>query len=145
MRAYLAARACTLAPDSTADPTQPVRLSAKELEYNNERNEVPYWALTEQAALHFRTGRPEDAVPLLQSSLVVDGRPGRAVLNWLWLALAYQKLGNPSEARRWLDRAANWLDQQGGRMPVESSVMGSHCHNWLEAHVLRQEVEARLH
>jgi hypothetical protein len=66
------------------------------------------------------------------------------VLNWLWLALAYQKMGNPKEARRWLDKAADWLDQQGGRMPRESSVMGSHLHNWLEAHVLRQEAEALL-
>ena len=36
----------------------------------------------------------------------------------------------------------NWLNQQGGRMPVEDSGMGSHRHNWLEAHVLRQHVEA---
>jgi serine/threonine-protein kinase len=144
MRPYLAARACTLAPDSTDDPSQPVRLSAKELEFNNERNAVPYWALTEQAALSFRTGRTGDAVPLLESSLVVDGRPGRAVLNWLWLALVHQKLGNPSEARRWLDRAASWLDQQGSRMPRESSAMGSHLHNWLEAHMLRREAESLL-
>jgi len=73
---------------------------------------------------------------------VAVGRPGRAVLNWLWLALAYQKLGNSNEARPWLDKAANWLDQQGGRMPVETRDMGSHLHNWLEAHVLRQEADA---
>jgi tetratricopeptide (TPR) repeat protein len=144
MRPYLAARACTLAPDSTDDPTLPVRLSAKELEDNNERNEVPYWALTEQAALCFRTGRSSDAVPLLERSLTADGRPGRAVLTWLWLALAHQKMGKPDEARRWLARAAEWLDQQGGQMPVESPDMGSHRLNWLEAHVLRQEADALL-
>ena len=73
-----------------------------------------------------------------------DGRPGRAVLNYLWLALAYQQLGKPDEARRWLEKATYWLDQQGGLMPVESQFMGSHRHNWLEAHVLRQQAEARL-
>jgi CheY-like chemotaxis protein len=82
----------------------------------------------------------------LEVSLRVDGRPARAVLNWLWLALAYQKQGNAAEARRWLDRAAYWLDQQGGRMPlaVNVNLMGAHRHNWLEAHVLRQEAAALL-
>jgi serine/threonine-protein kinase len=140
MSPYLAARACTLAPDSTDDPTQPLRLSAKELE----RNDAASWARTEQAALRVRTGRSQDAVPLLERSLVADGRPGRAVLNWLWLALAHQKTGKPDEARRWRDRAADWLDQQGDRMPHESAMMGSHRHNWLEAHALRREVDARL-
>jgi tetratricopeptide (TPR) repeat protein len=139
MRPYLAARACTLAPDSADDPKRPGRLSLGELQGN--RNE--HWSLTEQAALHFRAGRFREAIPLLERSLTADGRPGRAVLNWLWLALTYQKLGLPAEARRWLDRAANWLDQQGGQMPQENQVMGSHRHNWLEAHVLRQEAEAR--
>jgi serine/threonine-protein kinase len=140
MPPYLAARACTLAPNSSDDPSLPSRLFTKVFG----SNESASWALTEQAALHVWIGLPRHAVPLLERSLVADGRPGRSVLNWLWLALADEKLGDPAEARRWLDKAANWLDQQGGRMPVEDPVMGSHRHNWLEAHVLRQEAEARL-
>jgi hypothetical protein len=66
------------------------------------------------------------------------------VLNWLWLALCRQTLGQPDEARRWLDKASNWLDQQGGQMPVQSSTLGTDRLNWLEAHVLRQEAKARL-
>ena len=77
-------------------------------------------------------------------SLAADGRPGRAVLNWLWLALAHGKMDQADEARRWLDRAAHWLDQQDGRMPLEDPYMGSHRHNWLEAQVLRREAEALL-
>jgi serine/threonine-protein kinase len=140
LRPYLVARACTLAPDSTDDPTQPLRLSANELQ----GRDAYFWALTEQAALHFRTGQPKDTILRAERSLTADGRPGRAVLNWLWLALACQKLGNPDEAQRWLDRAANWLDQQGGQMPCETPVMGSHLHNWLEAHALLQEARAQL-
>jgi serine/threonine-protein kinase len=140
MRPYIVARACTLAPDSTADFSQPLQLSAKELE----GNEAQFWALTEEAALCSWTSRPSEAVRLLERSLAADGRPGRAVVNWLWLALANQKMGNPTEARRWLDKAAHWLDQQGGQMPVETATMGSDRNGWLEAHVLRQEAEARL-
>jgi serine/threonine-protein kinase len=142
MRAYLIARACTLSPDSTDQPKEPVRLF--ELEVGNNR---VFWVLTERAALLVRDGRPGHpgrAVLSAEQSLRDDSRPGRAVLNWLWLALSYQKLGNPNEAKRWLEKAAYWLDQQGGRMPPQSSVMGSDLHNWLEAHVLRREAEALL-
>jgi tetratricopeptide (TPR) repeat protein len=140
MRSYLAARACTLAPDSADDPELPRRLSQGELQ--GSKNE--FWSLTEQAALHVRAGRFQDAIPLLEASLRVEGRPARAVLSWLWLALAYQKQGKAAEARRWLKKAVNWLDQQGGQMPLDANSMGAHPHNWLEAHVLKQEAEARL-
>jgi serine/threonine-protein kinase len=140
MRPYLVARACTLAPDSTDDPKQPLRLFGNELA----RNVAEYWACTEQGGLLFRARLPKDSVRFLENSLAADGRPSRAVLNWLWLALSRQKTGSPIEARRLLDKAANWLDQQGGRMPLDDSFMGSQLHNWLEAHVLRQEADALL-
>jgi tetratricopeptide (TPR) repeat protein len=143
MRPYLVARACTLAPESVEYSARATRLSQNEL---LERNLAQFWALTELGALQVRVRKPGMAVMYLDRSLAADGRPGRAVLNWLWLALEYQQLGSPVEARRWLDKAANWLDQQGGRMPVDApfQFMGSHLHNWLEAHVLRQEAEALL-
>jgi tetratricopeptide (TPR) repeat protein len=140
MRPYHTARACTLAPDSVADSAAPGRLSRSELAQSSEA----FWSLTEQAALGVRAGQFQSAIPLLEHSLTVDGRPGRAVLNWLWLALVYQKLGKADEAHRWLGKAARWLDQQEGRMPRETAEMGSHRHNWLEAHALRAEVELLL-
>lgn len=140
MRPYLVARACTLAPDSADDPELPGRLSSRELLQS--RN--AYWSLTEQAALAFRAGQFQEAVPLLEGSITADGRPGRAVVNWLWLALVYHRTGKNDEALRQLDKAAGWLDQQGGRMPLETSAMGMHRHNWLEANVLLQEAEGLL-
>jgi serine/threonine-protein kinase len=137
MRPYLVARACTLAPDSVDDPAQPERLSTPELL----RSGTTFWARTELAALHFRAGQFREAVRQSKASLSTDTRPGRAVLNWLWLALAYQKLGKTDEAQRWLGKAAGWLDQQEGRMPLNTSSMGMHRHTWLEAHVLRKEAE----
>jgi hypothetical protein len=140
MRPFHVARACTLAPDSVEDASRPGQLVGDELS----RNKDTFWSLTEQGALKVRSGRFEEAIPLLEGSLRADGRPGRAVLNWLWLALACQKSGQTDEARRWLAKATRWLDQQGGRMPVEKAEMGSHCHNWLEAQALRAEVEQLL-
>ena len=100
--------------------------------------------LTEQGALEIRAGRPQLALRPLEVSLRLDGRPGRAVLNWLWLAFVYQKLGMVEEARRWLDKATGWLDQQEGRMPSDTNFLGLRRHDWLEAHALRQEAGTLL-
>jgi tetratricopeptide (TPR) repeat protein len=139
-RAYHVARACTLAPDSVADGAQPGRLAETELKINGGQ----FWSLTEQGALHYRAGRFKDAVPLLEQSLRADPKSGRAVVNWLWLALAQQRLGTAEEARRWLGKAQAWLDQYGDGMPSRAEELGLHLHNWLEAHVLRREAEALL-
>jgi tetratricopeptide (TPR) repeat protein len=141
MRPYLLAHAWTLAPASITDLSQPRILARNELA---QRNQTEFWALTELGALEFRTNQSREAIKYLEKSLVADGHTGRAVLNWLWLALVHQKMGSPNEARRWLAKAANWLDQQDGRMPLANPAMGSDRLNWLEAHVLRQEAEAKL-
>jgi tetratricopeptide (TPR) repeat protein len=104
-----------------------------------------FWSLTEQGALAYRAGRFQEAIPLFQQSLRADSTPGRAVLNWLWLALAQERFGKHEEARRWLGRATAWLDQYADGMPARAEEQfGLHLHNWLEAHVLRREAEAAL-
>ena len=96
LRAYHVARACTLAPDAVADTARPGRLVQKELAGQARE----FWSLTEQGALHYRAGRFKEAVPLFEQSLRADSKRGREVLNWLWLALAQQRLGKDEEARR---------------------------------------------
>jgi tetratricopeptide (TPR) repeat protein len=140
-RAYHVARACTLAPDAVADVALPGRLAETELKENAQA----FWSLTEQGALAFRAGRFQHAVPLFEQSLLADHMPGRAVLNWLWLALVNQRLGEGEEARRWLDKAQAWLDQyRNGMTDQADGETGLHLHNWLEAHVLRREAEALI-
>ena len=118
----------------------PGRLAEKELQDSRE-----FWSLTEQGALAYRAGRFQEAVPLLERSLRANPKPGAAVLNWLWLALAHQRLGKAEEARRWLGKAQAWLDQYGDGMPARAEAeVGLHLHNWLEAHVLRREAEALI-
>jgi tetratricopeptide (TPR) repeat protein len=165
LRGYHVARACSLGPDSVPDPARLGRLAQGELMANREE----FWSLTQQGALRYRAGAFEEAVPLFEQSLRASPRPGREVVNWLWLALAEQRRGKAEEARRWLDRAAQWLDQYeaglatsaegillvrvpagaGGRpeagMPASAQVtLGLHLHNWLEAQVLRREADALL-
>ena len=139
-RSYHMARACTLAPNAVADMSQPGRLAEKELQGSRE-----FWSLTEQGALAYRAGRFREAIPLFEQSLRANPKPGAAVLNWLWLALAHQRLESAEEARRWLGKAQAWLDQYDNGMPARAEAeVGLHLHNWLEAHVLRREAEALI-
>ena len=140
-RAYYVARACTLAPDAVAHASLAGRLAEKELQGSARE----FWSLTEQGALAYRAGRFQQAVPLFEQSLRADPMSGRAVLNWLWLALAYQRLEKSEEARRWLGKAQAWLDQYRDGMPARADEeLGLHLHNWLEANVLRREAEALI-
>ena len=141
LRAYHVARACTLAADAVAEASLPSRLAETELKSTPGQ----FWSLTEQGALLFRAGRVNDSVALFEQSLNAAPAPGRAVVNWLWLALAHQRLGETEEARRWFEKATAWLDQLHDRMPPRAETeFGLHLHNWLEAHVLRREAEALL-
>jgi tetratricopeptide (TPR) repeat protein len=140
-RAYHVARACTLAPDAVAEASLPGRLAEKELKDSGRE----FWSLTEQGALAYRAGRFQEAVPFFEQSLRADSRPGRAVLNWLWLALANERLGKAEMARRWLNKAQAWLDQYRDGMPARAEEeLGLDLHNWLEAHVLRREAEGLI-
>ena len=139
-RSYHVARACTLEPHSVADMSLPRRLAEKELQGSRE-----FWSLTEQGALAYRAGRFEEAVPLFEQSLRANPKPGAAVVSWLWLSLAHQRLGKAKEARRWLNTAQAWLDQyRDGMPPNADDELGLHLHNWLEAHVLRLEAESLI-
>jgi tetratricopeptide (TPR) repeat protein len=138
-RSHHVARISTLVP--VADASLPGRLAEKELKDSGRE----FWSLTEQGALAYRAGRFQQAVPFFEQSLQADPKPGRAVLNWLWLALANQRLGRGEEARRWLNKARAWLDQyRDGVSARADEEFGLQLHNWLEANVLRREAEALI-
>lgn len=95
--------------------------------------------------MHYRAGQFQQAAALFEQSLRANAKPGQAVVNWLWLALAQQRLGKTEEARRWLDKATAWLEQYRDGMPARAEEgLGLHLRNWLEAHVVRQEAQALL-
>jgi serine/threonine-protein kinase len=140
-RSYHVARACTLAPGAVAEASLPGRLAKKELQDSAKE----FWSLTEQGALYYRAHRYQEAVPFFEKSLGAEPKLGRAVINWLWLALANQRLGKAEEARRWLSKAQAWLDQYRDGIPARADEeLGLDLHNWLEAHVLRREAESLL-
>jgi serine/threonine-protein kinase len=140
VRPYIAARACTLAAESGEDLARVSWNCESELQ----KFATTFWSLTEQGALQYRANRYQQAVTLFEKSLRADAKPGNAVLNWLWLAMAHHKLGHQAEAGFWLERARVWLDSHGDAMPKNAPALGLHEHNWLEAHVLLREAEALI-
>jgi eukaryotic-like serine/threonine-protein kinase len=138
-RPYHLARACTLIPDGRAED------AARVAEVELAKNANLFWSLTEQGALAYRTGQFEESASLFERSLQADEKPGRAVVNWFWLALTDQKLGRGDDASLRLAKAQAWLDQFADGMPANADAdLGLHLHNWLEAQVLRREAETAI-
>ncbi|MBX3317147.1 MAG: protein kinase [Phycisphaeraceae bacterium] len=134
LRKFLVARACTLAPIGVDELALASGIGRDEID----RFPATHWSLTLRGALLCREGRPSEAMPVLLESIEADSDPVRAVINWVWLARAHLDLGQRDEAREWLAKAGDWLDQNTG-MPERI-----HLHNWLEAQILRREVEHEL-
>jgi len=132
LRRFLAARACTLALVPEAELARARRLGTEELDSARSA----HWSLTVRGALLCRAGAPRDAAVIFEQSIGAKSDPANAVINWVWLARAHQSLGDQDRVREWLTRATDWLDHST-TMPERI-----HLHNWLEAQILRREVEA---
>jgi WD40 repeat protein/tetratricopeptide (TPR) repeat protein len=103
----LTAHACALAPGQPEDAEQARQLAERR------RVIIPkIWSDHVLGLALYRAGRFDEAVALLRGSLDRGPDWDRGVLDWLVLAMAHWKLGQPEEARRWLDRAGRWAEAQ---------------------------------
>src|SRR5262249_4505609 len=68
------------------------------------------WAMLGWA--HYRAGDWKASIEALEKSCALDDSPkGGDAGQWLFLAMAYWKLGEKEKAREWYDRAAEWTDK----------------------------------
>ncbi len=80
-------------------------------------------------ALYY-SGDFQGAIDALRKSVRLQGAGG--VVDWLFLAMSNQKLGNSGEARVWYQRAVDWMNTQSGvdpetaRFRVEADALFSH-------------------
>ena len=93
-------------------------------------------------AATYRAGRFEEAVKHLSEGIKAQGKGGDPT-DWLFLAMAHQRLGHTAEERRWLDKAIVWIDSSTRYKPRDDS-LGARINwwMWLSLHVLRREAEA---
>jgi hypothetical protein len=87
--------------------------------------------LTTAGALAYRRDDFKRVVALLTETRKQYGSDGTA-WDWLFLAMAHQRLGQAEEAGYWLRRAAEWMDRAGAELA---------WNRWLELQALRREAE----
>ena len=137
--AYLVARICALAPDAGPDPAKLVQLAERAVQAET----TPYYLHTLGLA-QYRAGNFDKAIEQLDKSIAGNWSGNAA--NWLVLAMAHHRLGHADEARRWFDKAVQWIDAADLEAPKDSVVglRSLHPHDALACLVLRREAETLL-
>jgi tetratricopeptide (TPR) repeat protein len=112
-------------PDSRfRDPTQALTHARKAVELT--REDGYSWRMLGVA--HYRAGEWRATVEDLEKA--INLRSGGDSLDWLYLAMAYQRLGNQKQAEDWYEKAAREMEKT--KRPDE------------ELHRLREEAAALL-
>ncbi|MGP1308703.1 MAG: protein kinase domain-containing protein [Phycisphaerales bacterium] len=128
------ARACTIATVSDQELAHATTLVLPVLDKNADSQR----SLTLRAALLCRNGQQREAIPLLERSLEVSSDPEQHIVTWAWLSRTHLSLGEHDAAENWLEKVADLLDQS------DTKPEGIRLHDWLEAQILRREVEYDL-
>jgi WD40 repeat protein/serine/threonine protein kinase/tetratricopeptide (TPR) repeat protein len=123
---------CALAPESGTDSARFVSLAGV-------CPDEPSFMIRHGAAL-YRAGRYAKAVRRLEASIAAQGRGGTP-LDWLFLAMAHQRLGHAAEAKAWLDKGVRGVERDG---PGSGGVAPMPWGDRLARDLLRREAEALL-
>ncbi|GEM_PF-3579824 len=99
---------CALAPDGLEDYGVVSRLSARAVEQARPEERATY--LNTLGAVQYRAGQYGEAITALTEADSLRKDP----FNWVFLAMAHQRLGQAEEARTWLDRLQKYLDASYG-------------------------------
>ena len=110
---------CVLAADAVADWKVPLQLAEKAAA-DNPKN---YRALNHHGSVLYRAGQSQEAIERLTEAEAAyqpdDQKQNAIACNWLFLAMAQQRLGHDEEAKKWRDKAVQWIDQEMQKMPTE--------------------------
>lgn len=132
-----AAWTCVLAPGAASDLSPLVRSMEQLLEQSPGNPNL----LNTLGAICLRAGDAESAARHLQASIQGSDKVGTP-WDWLFLALAEHKRGQMAESRRWLEKAAVWIDRETN--PRTRGTIGQRL-SWeqrLELRLLKSEAEA---
>jgi tetratricopeptide (TPR) repeat protein len=141
------AHTCALAPRALGDPGAVVQLAQQRTAMTPNDPSHRLWSAHVLALAHYRAGHYREAVDCLSPELNGDPGLGYRIRNWLIAAMAHQRLGHGDEARRWLDKAEQWLKQKDGERQNNGSRLapsGIGWCDWLGIQLLRREAEEAL-
>jgi WD40 repeat protein/tetratricopeptide (TPR) repeat protein/tRNA A-37 threonylcarbamoyl transferase component Bud32 len=131
-----AVRMCVLAPGAVDGPLEVVKL-AEEAHRRGAKGGASAHAL---GAAHYRADQFKEATARLEEAVKLHGKGG-SPNTWLFLAMAHHRLNRSAEARKWFDKAVEYVQTDAGRKD------GSRAHSWewnQELRLLRGEAEALL-
>jgi tetratricopeptide (TPR) repeat protein len=128
--AYSVARVCTLGPDALGDYTRVLDLVEQALSRASRQENRPL--LNILGALHYRAGQYRKAIGRLQEGITAANGAGY-YHDWLFLAMAHQRLGETARARPFLARVMQQKLPEQGQAWVN-----------LEVELLRLEAETLL-
>jgi WD40 repeat protein/tetratricopeptide (TPR) repeat protein len=135
--ARMLAWTCSLAPGALTDP----RPHLQKLERAAARNPNNCFFLHTLGAVLYRAGQFEAATHRLNEAMQVCRSKGNPE-DWLYLAMTHSHLNQPDEARRWLDKATHWIDQNASDVSPPSTVRTQvSWHLQLVHALLRREAE----
>jgi tetratricopeptide (TPR) repeat protein len=124
---------CARFPDTGVNPVEVVAFAEKAVLGNPNLGAVLY-----------RAGRFKESIQSIQKSkeaTINTLDPQYEAPDWLFLAMAHHRLGHAEEAKKWLTKAEQWLDQALAEKPKE---LGGNPLPWdrkLELQLLRREAE----
>jgi tetratricopeptide (TPR) repeat protein len=103
------------------------------------------WGEVQLAALLYRAGRFQEAAQHFDE-MKADPVKGRyAVIGWFFRAMTAHRLGRAEDARRWLEKAADWMsDAEQAKLPPKEKMAAWAWNERLELSLLRREAEAVL-
>jgi tetratricopeptide (TPR) repeat protein len=96
---------CVLIPNAVTDLTRPVQLAEKSVAARRD-----WYNLNTLGATLYRAGKFDAAIQRLNEAIKLEGEGG-SEFDWLFLAMSHHRLGHAAEARRWLNKAARWMEQ----------------------------------
>jgi len=142
--AYLTVWTCVLAADAVASWKAPLQLAEKAVADNPK----DYRALNRHGAALYRAGQYREALKRLTEAEAAyrpaDEKLHAIAYNWLFLAMAQQRLGHVEEAGKWYAKATQGIDREMPKRPEGPVASPSHWNRRLTLQLLRREVEELL-
>jgi tetratricopeptide (TPR) repeat protein/serine/threonine protein kinase len=139
------AHTCALGPDAFPDAGIVLKLAEQRLAVTPSREKA--WSKHVLGLASYRAGRYDQAAACLGQALQDQPDWEHNVLNWLVLAMAEQRLGHGAAARRWRDKAEEWVKHK--TLGAGQGGMAYHVPGWLwrdclMVQLFRREAEALL-
>jgi WD40 repeat protein len=104
---------CVRFRDGCADTARPLKLAEQAVAAARAQDSH---VLNTLGAALYRAGRPADAIKKLEEGIRLTKTEG-GTEDWLFLAMSHQRLGHVPEAKKWLTKAKQWIDQSKEENP----------------------------